>query len=308
MHARARRVADPARVDHAARPKIVARAVPPAVEHTTSVASEPVVSPGTPVRAAAAGAATRTDELGAILARSVAKRAHGASGTARQAGAMLQRFLGIGKKKKPPRPTQALPAPARPKQALPAPARPKQPLPPSAAGSDDMTPFEAREFNLQPEAPAGVAPTADVAPASGLEPDASGLVPVEGNPFVEWLVANFSSTPGVRKPLHPAQVRNLQIIASLKYPELAPEAPAGVAPRGNVARPVGVAPRGGGAFAPDLVPDESGLVPVKGDPYLEWLVSSYASNPGVMTPRHPVDLRNLQVIASLQGHPRPRGF
>ena len=298
MHTGARRFADPARVDDPARPKTVARAVPPAVERTGSVASE-----------SAARAATRADELGAILARSVAERAHGGFGTASQAGATLQRFLGIGKKKKPPRPTQALPAPARPKQALPAPARPKQALPPSAAAmSDDMAPFEAREFNLEPDAPAAVAPTPDIAPAPGLEPDARGLVPVEGNPFLEWLVANFSSTPGVKKPLHPAQVRNLQIIASLKYPELAPEAPANGAPRGNVAPPAGVAPGGGGAFAPDLVPDESGLVPVKGNPYLEWLVSSCASNPGVMTPRHPVDLRNLQVIASLKGHPKPRGF
>ena len=255
MYAGARRSVGPARVDDAAHRNAAARAAPAPVEYGGSTASRSAVSPGAGVRAGA-GAATRGDELGAILARAVAERPHGGSGIAGPAGATLQRFLGFGKKKKPPRPTQALPAPPRPKQDLPAPARPKQALPPSAAaspivsipgvgqslfearqfdmGSDDMDLFEARQFDMGPAAPA------------------------------------FQPPPDVR-----------------------PNAPADVAPSDD-------------KFAPDLVPDETGLVPVAGNPYLEWLVSTFASDRGVMTPRSYGALRNLQVIASLTGAPPPR--
>jgi hypothetical protein len=258
MYTGARRFADPARID-AARPRTVARAAPPAVEHTAGVASEPTVSPGAPERAAG-GAATRGDELGAVLARAVAERAQDRFGTARHAGATLQRFLGLGKKKKkPPRPTQALPAPPRPNQSLPAPDRPTQPLPPSAAASpsifipgavpqamldlgagkfdlgSEMDPFEAREFNLDSEAPAAAPPP----PAAQPQAHATDTVIDDG-------------------------------------------------------------------YAPDLVPDDSGLVPAAGNPYLEWLVSTFASNSGDMSPRSYGALRNLQVIATLRGQPPPR--
>jgi len=253
MHIGARRFADPARIDDAARRhNTVARAVPPAVEHTGTVASESAVSPGAPARADA-GAATRGDDaLGSILARSVAERAQG-SGLARQGGATLQRFLGIGKKKKkPPRPTQAVPAPPRPKQGLPAPDRPKQALPPSAAASPsifipgavpqamldlgagkfdlgtEMDPFEAREFNLDQDAPAPAPPppaVQDQAPAAApvddgyapeLVPDASGLIPVAGNPYLEWLVSTYASDRGtIPGPRSYGALRNLQVIASL---------------------------------------------------------------------------------------------
>lgn len=249
MYTGARRFAEPTRAGHAARPTTAARAAPPpAAEHTGDVTPRSAVSPGTAVRG---------DALGAILARAVAERPHGGSGMAGQAGPTLQRFLGLGKKKKkPPRPTQALPAPPRPKQSLPAPDRPTQPLPPSAAASPiisipgagpqtpppfearqfDMDPFEAREFNLGTEAPA-VAPPPPVAQ---------------------------------------------------------PNAPASAAPSDD-------------KFAPELVPDETGLVPVAGNPYLEWLVSTFASDRGTMTgPRSYGALRNLQVIASLTGAPPPR--
>ena len=44
-------------------------------------------------------------------------------------------------------------------------------------------------------------------------------MPVEGNPYRVWLVSNLSATHGVKKPIDPAQIRNLQIIASLEgYP------------------------------------------------------------------------------------------
>jgi hypothetical protein len=217
------------------------------------------VAPGSPARNGV-GAATRGDELGAILARAVAERAHGGSGTARHAGATLQRFLGLGKKKKKPaRPTQALPAPPRPKQALPAPDRPTQPLPPSAAASPSIVipgvvpqtpaPFEARQFDM------------------GSEMD-----PFEARQF------NLESeAPAVAPP----------------PPAMQPQAPA-------------TAAVGDDRYAPDLVPDESGLVPVAGNPYLEWLVSSFASNRGDMAPRSYGALRNLQVIASLKGAPPPR--
>src|SRR5205085_12316009 len=102
MHTGARRFAVPARVHHAARPETIARAVAPPAKVSEHLA---------PRADAAAGVATRADELGAILARAVAERPHGGSGTARLAGATIQRFLGIGKQKKPARPTQAVPAP-----------------------------------------------------------------------------------------------------------------------------------------------------------------------------------------------------
>jgi hypothetical protein len=247
MHTGVRRSPDPALVKDAAHRKPAARPAPPPVARSVSATSAATVS--------AVGAATRGDALGAILARAVAERAQGGSGMARQPGATLQRFLGLGKKKKPPRPAQALPAPPRPKQALPRPDRPKQPLPPSAAASPsivipggvpqapapfearqfDMDPFEARRFNLDAEAP----------------------------------------------PIAPPP------------PAARPNAPATDAPIDD-------------GFAPELVPDASGLIPVAGNPYLEWLVSSYASDRGVMTPRSYGALRNLQVIASLRGHPKPR--
>jgi hypothetical protein len=263
MHAGARRrFPDPPRSDDAARLHTVARAASPPVAHTGSAPSEPAVSPGAPARGA--GAVTRGDELGAILARAVAKRAHDGFETARHGGATLQRFLGIGKKKKPPRPTQALPAPARPTQALPAPARPKQALPPSAAASpsvfipgavpqalidlgarkfdlgSEMDPFEARQFNLDTDAGA-------VAPPPPAAQPAAAVAPAYGS-------------------------RDLD-----------------------------------DGYAPELVPDASGLVPVEGDPYLEWLVSSFASDRGTIKgPRSYGALRNLQVIASLKGYPKPR--
>ena len=255
MNIGARRFADPARGDDAAR-RTVARAAAPSVAHTRSAASGSAGSPGT-----AAGAATRGDELSPILARAVAERAHDSVGMAGQAGARLQRVLGLGKKKKKPaRPTQALPAPARPKQGLPAPARPKQALPPSAAAApsifipgavpqamldlgagkfdlgSEMDPFEAREFNLDTAAPAPAPPP----------------------------------------------------------PAVQPDAAANVAPVDD-------------GYAPELVPDASGLIPVAGNPYLEWLVSTYASDRGTITgPRSYGALRNLQVIASLSGYPKPR--
>ena len=223
MYTAARRCADPPRVRRAAPPTTAARATPPpAAEHTGEFTPLPAVSRCT---------AARDDALGATLARAVAERAQGGSGMGHPPGATLQRFLGIGKKKKPPRPTQALPAPARPKQDLPAPARPKQALPPSAAASPsvfipgavpqalidlgarrfdlgsemdpfearqfDMDPFEARQFNLDTEAPA-VAP-----PPPAAQPEAAAVAPSDD------------------------------------------------------------------AYAPDLVPDESGLIPVAGNPYLE---------------------------------------
>jgi hypothetical protein len=180
-----------------------------------------------------------------------------AGGTARVSaapGGEVQCFLGIGgkKKKKPPRPTQPLPAPARPKQDLPAPARPKQALPPAAGavsqaavpfqerqfdlGSDDMDLFQARQFDVGPAAPAS----------------------------------------------EPRQV------------DMAPQPPAHVALSGD------------DGFAPELVPDETGLVPVTGNPYLEQLVARLAANKTAMTHRSYGDLRNLQVIASLTGAPPPR--
>jgi hypothetical protein len=256
MHTGARSSVDRSRVDDASRRNIAARRAPPPVEHSASAASGSAMAPGAPARAAV-GAATRGDEWGAILARAVAQRAHGESGTGRHAGATLQRVLGFGKKKKKPaRPTQALPAPPRPKQDLPAPDRPTQALPPSAAASpsifipgavpqalidlgarqfdlgSEMDPFEARQFNLDTEAPAAAPPP----------------------------------------------------------PAMQAQAAAGV----------------DDGYAPDLVPDETGLVPVAGNPYLEWLVSTFASDRGVMTPRSYGALRNLQVIATLRGHPPPR--
>jgi hypothetical protein len=228
------------------------------------------VSPGAPVRAAA-GAATRGDELGAILARAVAERPHGTSGVDRPAGPTLQRFLGLGKKKKkkPARPTQAVP-PAKTvtfggEEAIPRHKPPTQPMPkspdaveegvrrlaggnfvvpgavpqtpsPFEARQFDMDPFEAREFNLGQEAPAAAPPP----------------------------------------------------------PAMQPDAAADVAPVDD-------------GFAPELVPDASGLIPVAGNPYLEWLVSTYASDRGTITgPRSYGALRNLQVIASLSGYPKPR--
>jgi hypothetical protein len=173
---------------------------------------------------------------------------------------MLQRFLGIGKKKKPPRPTQALPAPARPKQALPpsAAASPSVFIPGAVPQAlidlgarkfdlgSEMDPFEARQFNLDTDA-AAVAPpppaaqsqaaaaVAPVAPAYGsrdlddgyapeLVPDATGLVPVEGDPYLEWLVSSFASDRGtIRGPRSYGALRNLQVIASLKgYPKPRP--------------------------------------------------------------------------------------
>ena len=246
--------------------------MPPAVEHTRGVASESAVSPGAPVRSAA-GAATRGDELGAILARAVAERAHGGSGTARQAGATLHRFLGIGKKKKaPPRPAQAVPAPPRPKQALPKPDRPKQPLPPSAAASPSifipgavpqaLIDLGARQFDL------GGVPQA---------PDPFEARQFDMDPFEARQFNLDTEAPPVAPP----------------PPAMQPDAPANVAPVDD-------------GFAPELVPDETGLIPVAGNPYLEWLVSSYASDRGVMTPRSYGALRNLQVIASLSGYPPPR--
>lgn len=248
MQTGARRSSDSARVDDAAHRMTAARPAPPPIEHSARVRSGTAVS--------AVGAATGGDELGAILARAVTQRAHGSVGMAGQAGPTLQRFLGFGKKKKkPPRPTQALPAPPRPKGSLPRPDRPKQALPPSAAASPiisipgagpqspapfearqfDMDPFEARQFNLESDAP----PVAPPPPAAQSQ------------------------------------------------------APAAVA-------------AGDDKFAPELVPDETGLIPVAGNPYLEWLVSGFASDRGVMTPRSYGALRNLQVIASLKGAPPPR--
>ena len=270
MYTGARRFADPARIDDATRPKTVARAAPPTVEHGGSVASEPAVSPGAPVRAAA-GAATRGDELGATLARAVAERAHDGVGTARPAGPTLQRFLGLGKKKKKPaRPTQAVPPPAKTvtfggEEAIPRHKPPTQPMPkspdaveervrrlaggnffvpgvvpqtpsPFEARQFDMDPFEAREFNLEQEAPAPAPPP----------------------------------------------------------PAVQDQAPAAAAPVDD-------------GYAPELVPDATGLIPVAGNPYLEWLVSTYASDRGTITgPRSYGALRNLQVIASLSGYAPPR--
>ena len=237
MYTGARRSADRTRVGHAARRTSAARAAPPP-------ATEPA-GDATP-RSAVVPAPVRGDALEGTLARAVAQRTHGGSG---MAGATVQRFLGIGKKKKkPPRPTQALPAPPRPKQDLPAPARPKQALPSAATVAPptpslfearqfdmgDMDLFEARQFDMGPPAPAFQSP-----------------------------------------------------------PDVAPNAPADVA-------------AGDDKFAPELVPDETGLIPVAGNPYLEWLVSGFASDRGVMTPRSYGALRNLQVIASLKGAPPPR--
>jgi hypothetical protein len=261
MYTAARRSADPARVDDAAHRAIAARAAPPPAAQTGGVADGAVV---------AAGATARGDTLGPILARAVAQRAAGGSGLARPAGATLQRFLGLGKKKKkPPRPTQAVP-PAKtvtfggeeaiPRHKPPTQATPKSPdaveervrrlaggnffvpgvVPqtpsPFEARQFDMDPFEAREFNLEQEAPA------PAPPPPAMQPDAAATdAPVDDG------------------------------------------------------------------FAPELVPDASGLIPVAGNPSLEWLVSSYASDRGTITgPRSYGALRNLQVIASLSGYPKPR--
>ena len=192
----------------------------------------------------------------AELEASAAARSVVAGGTASVSaapGGEVQCFLGIGgKKKKPARPAQPLPAPARPKQDLPAPARPKQALPPVAGavpqaavpfqerqfdlGSDDMDLFQARQFDMGPAAPAS----------------------------------------------EPRQV------------DMAPQPPAHVAPSAD------------DGFAPELVPDDTGLVPVTGNPYLEQLVARFASNKTAMTHRSYGELRNLQVIASLTGAPPPR--
>jgi len=269
MYTGARRRADRAGVDDAAH-RTVTRAAPQSIEQTRSVASGAGVSRRAAVRGDA-GPATGGDALGAILARAVAERAHGSS-QAGHAGATLQRFLGFGKKKKkPPRPTQALPAPPRPKGSLPKPDRPKQPLPPSAAASPSifipgavpqaLIDLGARQFGGVPQAPA---------PFEARQFD---MDPFEARQF------NLETeAPPVAPPA----------------PAMQPKSPAADAPIDN-------------KFAPELVPDETGLIPVEGNPYLEWLVSTYASDRGgTKGPRSYGALRNLQVIASLSGYPKPR--
>ncbi len=279
MHTSARRSVDRPRVADAAHPNRAARLAPAPVSHSTSTASGSAGSLG-----AAAGAATRADALGAILARAVVERAQDRFGTARHAGATLQRFLGLGKKKKPARPAQALPAPPRPKQDLPAPDRPTQALPPSAAASpsifipgavpqamldlgagkfdlgSELDPFEARQFNLDSD------------------PFEARQFNLDSDPFQARQFNLDSEAPAATPPPPAAQ----------------DQAPAAVAPVDD-------------GYAPELVPDETGLIPVAGNPYLEWLVSTYASDRGTITgSRSYGALRNLQVIASLSGYPPPR--
>jgi hypothetical protein len=156
---------------------------------------------------------------------------------------------------------------------LPAPARPKQALPPSAAASpsifipgampqalidlgarqfdlgSEMDPLEARQFNLdtaappvappppamQPDAPTNVAPVDDGF-APELVPEASGLIPVAGNPYLEWLVSTYASDRGsVTTPRSYGALRNLQVIASLAgYPKPRPIDPRYLAATGTM--------------------------------------------------------------------------
>lgn len=271
MYTGARRSVDPARGEDAARPRTAARVAPPPVAQSGGVGPRAAVAPGAAVRGDS-GAATRGDELGAILARAVSQRAHGSVGRAGQAGATLQRVLGLGKKKKkPPRPTQALPAPPRPKQGLPAPARPKQALPPSAAASPSI---------FIP----GAVPQAMLDLGAGKFDLGSEMDPFEARQF------HLDSDP------FEARQFNLDTEAPVPAPP-----PPAVQAQAPAAAPVD------DGYAPELVPDETGLVPVAGNPYLEWLVSSYASDRGTITgPRSYGALRNLQVIASLSGYPPPR--
>lgn len=180
-------------------------------------------------------------EAGAA-ARSVV--AGGTASISAAPGGEVQCFLGIGgkKKKKPPRPTQALPAPPRPKQDLPAPPRPKQALP--GAVPQAPAPFQERQFDMGSD---------DV--------------------FQERQF-DMGPAPAAFQPVPQAAAQD--------------------------------APGADDGFAPELVPDETGLVPVTGDPYLEQLVSVLASNKSAMTHRSYGELRNLQVIASLMGAPPPR--
>ena len=250
MHTGVRRSVGRSGMGHAARRNVVARPAPPSVAQSASAASGLAVAPASPARAAV-GVATRGDELDAILARAVAERAHGESGTGRHPGAKLQRVLGLGKKqKKPARPTQVLPAPPRPKQGLPTPARPTQALPPSAAASPsifipgpvpqglidlgarqfdlgtEMDPFEARQFNLDFEAPAVAPPppamqpqahatgaVADDGYAPDLVPDENGMLTVAGNAYLEWLVSSFAADKLYTGPRSWGAMYNLQQLA-----------------------------------------------------------------------------------------------
>jgi hypothetical protein len=260
MHSGARSSVDRKRVDAAAR-RTIARPAPP-VEPSASAASGSAVASSSPAR---------DDELGATLARAVAQRAPGESATGGHSGAPLQRILGFGKKKKKPaRPTQALPAPPRPKQGLPAPARPTQPLPPSAAASPSI---------FIP----GAIPQAMLDLGAGKFDLGSKMDPFEARQF------NLDSDPFEEREF------NLDTPAAVPAPAMQAPAPDAAAPVDD-------------GYAPDLaaLADENGMVTVAGDPYLESLVSSFASDRGNMAPRSYGALRNLQVIATLRGAPPPR--
>jgi hypothetical protein len=116
-------------------------------------------------------------------------------------------------------------------------------------GSDDVQPFEPRQFDQSEldadqaiyeaamavifgeqwaatmigsaehlgEAPADVAPSVDLNDNSwspgGTHSAPGGIVPVEGNPYLEWLVDKYSNAPSLQKRIQPGQIANLQAIA-----------------------------------------------------------------------------------------------
>jgi hypothetical protein len=84
MYAGARRSADAARVDDAARAQTAAPAAAPPVEHIADGASRSTAVPA---------AAARGDALGAMLARAVRQRASDTAVTPQEVGATLQRLV-----------------------------------------------------------------------------------------------------------------------------------------------------------------------------------------------------------------------